>query len=210
MELRNFMLNEFLKLSINELKLIDFSHDSSSMRFIVEVKKTIIDMEIMSGESLKLYAVVYQDIRYTEHWQLSQFENFAKDVANLIVPIARKKLAEYEESVHTIAYREVQAKLKEEQLFKRNLDLDARMQLLNFQMQALEVEMQMLEEEKLRKEAQRVRRWTSENIFILKWMAILIVISMAIILIIMTLAALNQDPVEDEDTTSFVEIVVYL
>lgn len=185
LDLRKEMLAEFSKATFKGFEVVDFWVDAKTMRFIIEAFDSTIAFTMKDGAEFNVLSVVGSDQVRIDESDLYQFEAFVAEVAAILKPTLAQKMAEYEALTETIEYREEQATLKEEYLSKRALSLEARAQLLDFQMQAIDVESQFLAQEKAKNEAQRVRRWTRENRYALRWVAIgIIVITVLFILIL--------------------------
>ena len=176
LELKKFILDELLKLELKGIKVIDFSIDSYSTRFVIAIEHSTVDFVVNDENQFQILSVMYNGRKYIDAEYLSKFNGFVADVIRIVKPIVREKSAEYVRRPDMIEYREAQARVKEEQLEKRALSIQAREQLLEFQAQAIDIESQMLENEKRENNEHQLLTWVNENIFLLKWVGIVIAI----------------------------------
>ena len=176
MELKQFILDELLKLELNGVKVVDFSIESSSTRFVVAIEQSIVDFIVNKDNQFQILAVTYNGKKYTNAEYLSQFNDFVASIIVRVKPIVKEKTDEYMRRPDFIEYREARARIKEEQLEKRALTVQAREQLLEFQAQAIDVECQILENERRESSDNTVLRWAEENVFLLKWVGIVIAV----------------------------------
>jgi len=187
LELKKFISDEFSKLEENGIKVVDFQFDSSLTKFVIAVEKSAIYFVVTDDGEFEILSVVHNGKKYVDANYLCEFNGFVTDVIAMMMPIVKAKKAEYIAHPDMIEYREEQAKLKEEYLEKRTLELGAREQLLAFQLQAMDVENQLLEDEKVKSDEQKVRAWTKENNVFLKWMVFVIVIGIVLLLVFFVL-----------------------
>ena len=151
LELKNFVLNEFSKINLAGIKVVDFSIGSSQTRFLVAIEHSTIDFVVKNDKQFDILSVVHQGKRHESIEFLAPFNDFVADLIAIFKPFLVNKIDEHTKRYYTIEYREKQASTRESQLKKRTLEIQAREQLLEFQMQAIDVENQFLEEERLRK-----------------------------------------------------------
>ena len=177
MELKKFILDELLKLELKGIKVIDFSIDSYSTRYVIAIEHSTVDFVVNDENQFQILSVTYSGRKYTDAEYLAKFNDFVADVIRVVKPIVREKKSEYMMRPDMIDYREAQARIKEEQLEKRVLSIQAREQLLEFQAQAIDIENQILENEKKVDTRQKVFKWVNDNIFLLKWVGIVIAIA---------------------------------
>ena len=176
MELKKFILDELLKLDLNGIKVIDFSIDSSSTRFVVAIEHSIVDFVVNNDNQFQILSVTYNGTKYTNADYLCQFNDFVASIIIRVKPVVKEKADEYVRRPDMIEYREARARIKEEQLEKRALTIQAREQLLEFQAQAIEVESQILENERNENREQNLLEWVNDNLDLLKWIGIVITI----------------------------------
>lgn len=184
LELKKFILNECSKLKLKGIKVIDFSIGSASIRFLVAVEQSTVDFIVNDDNEFRVLSVLRNGEKLVKFDYLSQFNDFITDLIAIIKPVVKEKMDEHASRFNTIEYREAQAKLKEEQLKKRALGIQAREQLLEYQMQAIDVERQLLKDEKLKKEVQKVRKWTREHNFLFKWLVVASAVMLVVLLLI--------------------------
>jgi len=185
LELKKFISNELSKLEENGIKVVDFQIDSSLTKFVIAIEQSAIYFVVTDDKEFKILSAVHNGKKYINADYLCQFNDFVTDVITVIMPIVKEKKAEYMKNPDMIEYREEQAKLKEEHLEKRTLELQAREQLLAFQMQAIDMENQMLEDEKVKNDEQKVRKWARKNSILLKWIIAVIIIGLALMLVLL-------------------------
>ena len=176
MELKKFILDELLKLELNGVKVVDFSIDSSSTRFVIAIEQSTVEFVVNNDNQFQILSVMYNGKKYVNTDYLHKFNDFVASVIARVSPVVKEKTDEYVRRPDMIEYREERAKLKEEQLEKRMLTIQAREQLLEFQAQAIDVESQILEDEKNGVTDQKLLKWVNENIFLLKWIGIVIAV----------------------------------
>ena len=176
LELKQFILDELLKLDLNGVKVVDFSIESSATRFLIAIEQATVDFIVNDDNRFQILSVTYGGKKYTNADYLCQFNDFIASVIVSVKPIVKEKKEEYMNCPDFIEYREARARLKEEQLEKRTLTIQAREQLLEFQAQAIEVESQILETERTEGSGNDLLKWAEENIFLLKWVGIVIAI----------------------------------
>jgi len=148
LELKRFVLDELLKLELKGVKVVDFSIDSSSTKFVIAVEHSTVSFVVNDENQFQILSVVYNEKEYVNADYLSQFNDFIAAVVSILKPVVKEKVDEYAKRSDMIEYREARAKLKEEQLEKRALTIQAREQLLEFHVQAIDIENQILEDEK--------------------------------------------------------------
>jgi len=187
MELKKFISDELLKLESYGIKVVDFQVDSPSTRFVIAIEQSAVYFIVTDDDEFQILSVVHNGKKYVDADYLYQFNDFITDVIAVVMPIVKGKKAEYMRRPDMIEYREEQAKLTEEYLEKRSLEIQAREQLLEFQIQAIEMESQLLEDEKLKNDAQKMRKWSRENSFLFKWFGIVGTVVLVILLLYMLL-----------------------
>jgi len=187
LELKKFISDEFSKLEENGIKVVDFQLDSSLTKFVIAVEKSAIYFVVMDDEAFEILSVVHNGKKYIDADYLCQFNAFVTDAIAIVMPIVKAKKAEYIAHPEMIEYRETQAKLKEEYLEKRTLELGAREQLLAFQLQAMDIENQLLEDEKVKNSEKKVRKWTKENNVLLKWTIAVLVVGLILLFVLFVL-----------------------
>lgn len=185
MELREFVYNALTKQPFEGVRFVNFAEEQQTFRLVLEIGHTIVDFVIGSDERFRILSVYQEGVKYEDALHLQPFDDYVGELVKVFLPLIKEKVADFENDKQSIAHREAQAKLKEEQLLKRGLTLDARGQILNFQKEAMDMEQQMLADEQAKLEARVVRKWTLENIYLLKWLSITIMTLMAVILVIL-------------------------
>ena len=176
LELKQFILDELLKLDLNGVKVVDFSIESSSTRFVIAIEQSTVDFIVNDDNQFQILSVTYNGKKYTNAEYLNQFNDFVAYIIVRVKPVVKEKTEEYVNRPDFIEYREARARIKEEQLEKRALTIQAREQLLEFQAQAIDVECQILENERNGISDNSLLKWAEENIFLLKWVGIVIAI----------------------------------
>jgi len=184
-ELREFVYNALTKQPFEGVRFVNFAEEQQTFRLVLEIGHTIVDFVIGSDERFRILSVYQEGVKYEDALHLQPFDDYVGELVKVFLPLIKEKVADFENDKQSIAHREAQAKLKEEQLLKRGLTLDARGQILNFQKEAMDMEQQMLADEQAKLEARVVRKWTLENIYLLKWLSITIMTLMAVILVIL-------------------------
>ena len=143
---------------------------------MIAVDHSTVDFVVDDENQFQILSVTYNGQKYTNADYLSKYNDFVADAIKFLKPVVKEKIAEYSRRPDMIEYREAQAKLKEEQLEKRTLTVQAREQLLEFQAQAIDIESKILEEEKLGNNQHELLQWAGENIFLFKWTGIVFAI----------------------------------